>query len=254
MINMDNIPENTLGVEVCVSPKNVIYYKIETLNVTMSFMNRLEKDTNASIHICNSWNSLITHMGCISAKSEFVPVILLDISLFQRTDIMMQELISMMTTLHKCIFPGLHLQLGVVIERPCDASLLKEIRESEISGIVPWPTICGYKVTTESINNILTGKLYWPRNILQAVTKPAIINTPVKNGIVLTRRQLQVLGLIQGRGLSNKKIAQVLKITVSTVKSHISAILKEYGVQNRTQLALAANSGLYAPAITNTGV
>ena len=53
--------------------------------------------------------------------------------------------------------------------------------------------------------------------------------------------------LVAKRGLSNKKIAQVLNISESTVKVHISAILKAYGVRNRTQLALAGSSkGLHA--------
>jgi DNA-binding NarL/FixJ family response regulator len=54
------------------------------------------------------------------------------------------------------------------------------------------------------------------------------------------------MALVANRGLSNKKIAQILNISESTVKVHISSILKAYGVRNRTQLALAGNKGLHA--------
>lgn len=62
----------------------------------------------------------------------------------------------------------------------------------------------------------------------------------------LTPRQHQVLKLVCHRGLSNKAIAGILKISESTVKIHVSSILREYGVKNRTQLVLAFNHSLRA--------
>ena len=62
----------------------------------------------------------------------------------------------------------------------------------------------------------------------------------------LTRRQLQVLELVCHRGLGNKAVANILKISDSTVKIHVSACLKAYGVKNRTQLVLAYNNVMRA--------
>lgn len=62
----------------------------------------------------------------------------------------------------------------------------------------------------------------------------------------LTPRQNQVLRLICHRGLSNKAIGNILKISESTVKIHTSAILRRYGVKNRTQLVLAYSNNLRA--------
>jgi DNA-binding NarL/FixJ family response regulator len=64
--------------------------------------------------------------------------------------------------------------------------------------------------------------------------------------LLLTPRQSQVLKLICHRGLSNKAIGNILKISESTVKIHTSAILKRYGVKNRTQLVLAYSNNLRA--------
>lgn len=63
-------------------------------------------------------------------------------------------------------------------------------------------------------------------------------NTIKESTIKLTLRQQQVLKLIQDRGASNKTIAKMLKISESTVKLHMGAILKKFGAKNRTQLAV----------------
>ena len=73
-----------------------------------------------------------------------------------------------------------------------------------------------------------------------------VTSEQVNNNFKLTPRQQQVLKLVCHRGLSNKAIAAILKISESTVKIHISSILKEYGVKNRTQLVLAFNQNLRA--------
>lgn len=52
----------------------------------------------------------------------------------------------------------------------------------------------------------------------------------------LTFRQEQILQLIKTRGLSNQQIANMLKISESTVKMHVGLILKKYGFKTRMQL------------------
>ncbi len=51
----------------------------------------------------------------------------------------------------------------------------------------------------------------------------------------LTPRQHEVLQLL-AQGLSNRKIASMLRISVSTVKVHVRAIMAQTGVTNRTQV------------------
>jgi DNA-binding NarL/FixJ family response regulator len=67
-----------------------------------------------------------------------------------------------------------------------------------------------------------------------------LTGTEVK--ITLTPRQRQILDIIVTRGVSNKNIARMLHISESTVKLHMSSILKKFGLRNRTQLALFAKS------------
>ena len=55
----------------------------------------------------------------------------------------------------------------------------------------------------------------------------------------LTERELEVLELIV-KGQSNKEIANTLKISEATVKSHINSLLSKLGVSDRTQAATTA--------------
>ena len=61
----------------------------------------------------------------------------------------------------------------------------------------------------------------------------------VKNNFSeLTPRQRDIFNLIATRGISNKQIARTLGISESTVKIHVSAVMRNLCVRNRTQLAL----------------
>ena len=55
----------------------------------------------------------------------------------------------------------------------------------------------------------------------------------------LTTQQLRVLDLLS-QGLLNKQIAHELGVAEATVKSHVSAIMRKLGVNNRTQAVLLA--------------
>lgn len=60
----------------------------------------------------------------------------------------------------------------------------------------------------------------------------------------LTPRQLEVLQLMV-RGLSNKEIAGKLHLSETTVKSHVTAVLRKLGATDRTQAVVKAiNEGI----------
>ena len=61
----------------------------------------------------------------------------------------------------------------------------------------------------------------------------------LENGAFLSARQVGVLRQL-GLGLSNKQIAHNLGVAEPTVKMHISALLRAFGVQNRVQILLKA--------------
>ncbi len=148
------------------------------------------------------------------------------------------EIINMISTMARSAMTVSVPVLSVLIEEKSCPKMIKGVLSTDIKGFVPKGNWLGADEAELAIRNLLQGKTHIPKKILQR-TKTAK-KTIDKDGIKLTARQEQVLKLICNRGLSNKAIASILKISESTVKLHISAILKEYGVRNRTQLALAA--------------
>ena len=60
---------------------------------------------------------------------------------------------------------------------------------------------------------------------------------------LLTPHQLKVLQMVAD-GLLNKQIAYELAISESTVKQHVSAVLKKLGVINRTKAGIAFKNAM----------
>lgn len=102
---------------------------------------------------------------------------------------------------------------------------------------------------TEALEQILQGNVYLPSDIIrkpdqdsgrrnrraseQHQVDPELLSS-------LTRRQLLVLERM-AKGESNKQIAYNLHIAETTVKAHVSAILRKLGVHNRVQAILSAS-------------
>lgn len=101
---------------------------------------------------------------------------------------------------------------------------------------------------TEALQQILDGNVYLPSDIIRQSghegrrnrrnnDHPQIAPELLSS---LTRRQLLVLERM-AKGESNKQIAYNLHIAETTVKAHVSAILRKLGVHNRVQAILSAS-------------
>jgi DNA-binding NarL/FixJ family response regulator len=97
---------------------------------------------------------------------------------------------------------------------------------------------------TEAIQQILNGNVYLPPDIIRTQKcgtrrmndAPSF---PPELLQALTRKQLLVLERMT-KGESNKQIAYTLEIAETTVKAHVSAILRTLNVHNRVQAILSA--------------
>ena len=153
------------------------------------------------------------------------------------------DIISTVSTLIKCTVsrtgPGKPIHrnpvLAVAVDSASDRSFIRLLTGTDIRGVVPHGPGFTLEDKVEAITELMSGRCYMPKKLLDGAKSKS---TKQSDGIVLTTRQRQILSLIQERGASNKAIAKILQISESTVKLHITHILKKYGVKNRTQLAL----------------
>lgn len=98
---------------------------------------------------------------------------------------------------------------------------------------------------TEAIEQILNGNVYLPSDIIRSQKSTTRRSNndaphfPPELLQALTRKQLLVLERMT-KGDSNKQIAYSLAIAETTVKAHVSAILRKLNVHNRVQAILSA--------------
>ena len=103
------------------------------------------------------------------------------------------------------------------------------------------------KQMIQALEQVLAGSIYLPADIIRAGSGAGEESTAARREpedlsdvlATLTRKQLQVFERMS-RGDSNKVIAYQLNIAESTVKAHVSAILRKLGATNRVQAILSA--------------
>jgi two-component system response regulator DegU len=110
----------------------------------------------------------------------------------------------------------------------------------------------GPKRLIQSIREISQGKFVVAEQVFSREELDAWINGQVKEtGSTrpysepgtpfhpLSKREMEVLSCVV-RGMSNKEIALLLGISHQTVKNHVTAILRKFGVEDRTQAVVYA--------------
>ena len=122
-----------------------------------------------------------------------------------------------------------------------DAPYRREARAAGASGFVSKADDTATMLS--AIEAVIAGDSYWPADDTEEDTAEAGISAALAS---LTPQQLRVLELL-GRGLLNKQIAHELDIVESTVKAHVSAILRKLNVHSRTQAVLLAQKITFAP-------
>lgn len=107
--------------------------------------------------------------------------------------------------------------------------------------------------TFSSLMGVISGLLWeWPVQDTDAVGHTSMNKEENRLTIPrsrLTKRQSEILSLL-GLGMSNKEIGTSLRLSVQTVKAHVSQLMKQFNVKNRTQCAMMAAS--YAPTAGDT--
>ncbi len=99
---------------------------------------------------------------------------------------------------------------------------------------------CSREKLVETIQRAANKESVWTRDELRRVAGAlATPRLPSEIDVPLTHREYQVLRHVAS-GLTNKEIAEAMKISYETVKEHVQHILRKLGVADRTQAAVWA--------------
>lgn len=140
-----------------------------------------------------------------------------------------------------------HPRLPVVVISGHEEPVL--VREAMSLGIVGYiPKSTPRRELERAIGEVLKGSIYVPPGLLplgRDGASDASMNQILKRLRDLTPQQLMVLDLIR-RGLQNKEIAYELRIAETTVKAHVSEILRKLNVYTRTKAVIEVAKVDYA--------
>jgi DNA-binding NarL/FixJ family response regulator len=97
----------------------------------------------------------------------------------------------------------------------------------------------------QAVQAVLAGRQYVSKSIA-AVFQPQPIRTPGGSGA--TPREKETMSLV-ARGLNNREISELLKISVLTVRTHRQNLMEKFSLRNAAEItAYAVQQGYYDPS------
>ena len=137
-------------------------------------------------------------------------------------------------------YPGLPV---VVVSGLEDPRIVAEAMNCGVSGFIPKSS--KKAELTDAIRRVMNGEVFVPASLAPPPadkTGRARKQDIGERLAALTPQQLRVLGMIR-QGLLNKQIAYELDVGETTIKAHVSEILRKLNVASRTQ-AVIETTGL----------
>lgn len=131
----------------------------------------------------------------------------------------------------------------IVVSASEDAATIHRAMEYGASGFVPKSAPITH--IGDAIRAVLAGAVWLPRG---GTPNGPVSDTDMAARVAgLTPQQLRVLaGIAEGK--LNKQIAYEMGVVETTVKAHVTVILRRLGVVSRTQAAIVASKLALAPA------
>ncbi len=152
-------------------------------------------------------------------------VLLLDISMPSASGLEVLEKVKAQFPHLKCLILTMHEERQYVMEslkKGADGYLLKEADETELK---------------EAIRAVYAGNKYFRNKISDLIIESVASPTPVDG--LLTEKETQIVKMV-AEGKITKEIADMLCISVRTVESYRSKIMKKMGVANTAEMVRLA--------------
>ena len=123
--------------------------------------------------------------------------------------------------------------------------MLKGVSVSELSAAIRTVASGGAMINPEVVTKVV--KLF---SQMAQKGNTSSITVETIGGVELFSRTERNIALLVGHGLSNKEIAERLKLSEGTVRNGLSSVLAKQGLRDRTQLAIwAVQTGLASESI-----
>jgi len=129
----------------------------------------------------------------------------------------------------------------IVVSSMTENAIIASAMKAGAAGYVPKHS--PHSEFRAAIARVLDGGTYMPEQFVD-VAEPADGPDPVSRLASLTPQQARILDLICD-GKLNKQIAFDLSIAETTVKAHVTAIMRKLSVQSRTQAVLVAQEARF---------
>ena len=131
----------------------------------------------------------------------------------------------------------------VVVSSMADNQIISSVIQAGASGFVPKHS--HRDVFQNAIQTLRRGMQFLPDGYIPSDGKEnSEIDGALKRISSLTNQQARILQFLC-QGKLNKQIAYDLSIAETTVKAHVTAIMRKLGVQSRTQAVLIANQASF---------
>ena len=136
----------------------------------------------------------------------------------------------------------------IIVSSMTDNSIIGGAIVAGASGFVPKHS--PRAVFKDAIDQIERGEVFKPAGYVESST-PSERDETMSRLSSLTNQQARILDLIC-EGKLNKQIAYDLTIAETTVKAHVTAIMRKLGVQSRTQAVLVAQNARFAKVLPSS--
>lgn len=137
----------------------------------------------------------------------------------------------------------------LVVSSMADNRIVSSVIRAGASGFIPKHS--QRDVFQKAVETISQGKVFLPDGYVLLEDGAENTGDVLQRLSLLTNQQARILQLIC-EGKLNKQIAWELSIAETTVKAHITAIMRKLGVQSRTQAVLAAKQASFANVLQDT--
>lgn len=141
----------------------------------------------------------------------------------------------------------------VVVSSLADARVVGAVMQAGAAGFIP--KHARREVFRAAFDTLRGGGRYWPEGmeVADLAMQPGgRLDGAIARLSQLTRQQARILQLIC-EGRLNKQIAHELSIAETTVKAHVTAIMRKLGVHSRTQAVLVAKEASFASLMPEDG-